>query len=113
MNPPLFTAAWGNFIIHSTPNPVGIPGIFEIFDPTPPYWPAYNHPRSPYQYIFNVSGDSVTVFPYQATPTTVIDLPILVGDTKMNLSVVDAYAFEAGRGGRCDLWRELAPLVPY
>ena len=27
-------------------------------------------------------------------------------------SVVDAYAWERGRGTRCDFWRSVAPIVP-
>jgi len=72
-------------------------------------WPAYTL-SAPYMMNLNESGG--VPFPNDnfRTPTnfTAIQGPGLLN----NITLVDAYTWEGGRGMRCEFWRSISALVP-
>ena len=77
-------------------------------------WPTFSE-TSPFQVDFNVSGGFITEINYTLVNNgnMQLNLPVLVGNTSNNFSLVNAYSWEAGRGRRCDLWRDIGSMVPY
>ncbi|KAI1609657.1 carboxylesterase type B [Exophiala viscosa] len=72
-------------------------------------WPPFTI-YSPYQMDLNITGG--TSFPFNLSyihaNLTEYGEPGLVND----ITLVNAYTWEAGRGYRCDMWRSLAAIVP-
>ncbi|KAI1373239.1 putative carboxylesterase [Hypoxylon crocopeplum] len=106
---------WGNFIIHDTP-------VISVSDATADYsnasvpvgadgnidWPEFTT-TNPMQMILNTTGgevSTVTVPPY-------LSYYVRSGPGIVNhFNLTDAFAWEGGRGQRCDFWRTVAVRVP-
>lgn len=97
----------GNFIINGDPR---VPNLIangittgnETYNPVTD-WPAYNL-YNPTLLDFNTTCPDIE---------TIGDLPYCVGDgAELTLRLSDAYAWEGGRGNRCDFWTMMGELVP-
>lgn len=119
--------SWGNFVRSGDPS-VSSSGVAEgagsagaeAHNPLE-RWPEFS-PARPLMIDFNQTGGT----PYEFTAVQVRnDGPLtVVGASDRNvtlhsepglrndLRVVDAYAWEGGRGARCDFWRSIAAIVP-
>lgn len=81
-------------------------------DPTAPNpatnWPAYAN-YAPYQLDLNQTGGAPENFTYYGYINVTENAgPGLVND----ITLVNAFTWEAGRGVRCDFWRSVAAIVP-
>lgn len=115
--------SWGNFVRFGDPSvPPGVANGGAGPEPGPlGQWPEFSLAR-PLMMNFNQTGGT----PYESTAVQVRnDGPLtVVGDKDRNVTlhskpglrndfrVVDAYAWEGGRGARCDFWRSIGPIVP-
>lgn len=119
--------SWGNFVRFGDPSiPSSVAnGADSAAGPEPhhplEHWPEFS-PARPLMVDFNQTGGT----PYEFTAVQVRnDGPLtVVGDKDKNVTlhsepglrndfrVVDAYAWEGGRGARCDFWRSIAAIVP-
>ncbi|GAB7364774.1 hypothetical protein MBLNU230_g5572t1 [Neophaeotheca triangularis] len=74
----------------SSPNPINDWKPYSLYEPT----------------LFNVNTTCPGL-------TTIGDLPYCTGDSMRNsFRLADAYAWEGGRGERCDFWRAMGEKVP-
>ena len=118
---PDFTAAFrniiGNFVVNGDPSiPLDMAAGSMQSNPNPSLFSAVTNwtrfsESAPYQVNINQTGG----VPYRATgifgttgPVSQLRGPGL----KNNFSLVDAFAWEGGRGARCDYWRNVSSLVP-
>lgn len=118
--------SWGNFVRFGDPSiPSDVAnGADSSAGPEPhplEHWPEFS-PARPLMVDFNQTGGT----PYEFTAVQVRnDGPLtVVGDRDKNVTlhsepglrndfrVVDAYAWEGGRGARCDFWRSIGSIVP-
>jgi carboxylesterase type B len=105
-----FEKIWGNFVrtgnpsideeiaIGASSNGTGKTGLKE--------WPAFTLDNPTMANLNQTGGEPYTY--YGVFNVTMFRGPGLRND----LSLVDGYAWEGGRGGRCDFWRSIADLVP-
>ncbi|KAL2401470.1 Chlorogenic acid esterase [Exophiala dermatitidis] len=104
---------WGNFITGDNPSiPSSVangPSSNSTVTNPASDWPPYRI-YSPYQMDLNITGGTPFAFnlSYIAANLTEYGEPGLVN----NITLVNAYTWEAGRGYRCDLWRSLGAIVP-
>lgn len=104
---------WGNFITRDNPSiPSNIAnGASSNITQTnaAAEWPPFAI-YAPYQIDLNITGG--TSFPFNLSyinaNLTEHGEPDLVND----ITLVNAYSWEAGRGYRCDMWRSLGAIVP-
>lgn len=110
------TEILGNFIINNDPSisPTIANGVNST-DPSAPN-PASTWPRftaaQPYQINFNQTGGHVVSEISPVPPLVNVNVykePGLRNDFRL----VDAYAWEGGRGVRCDFWKGVADMVPF
>lgn len=119
--------SWGNFVRSGDPSVPASGAADEAggagAEPHHPleHWPEFS-PARPLMVDFNQTGGT----PYEFTAVQVRnDGPLtVVGARDRNVTlysepglrndfrVVDAYAWEGGRGARCDFWRSIGALVP-
>ncbi|KAK5054402.1 hypothetical protein LTR84_001292 [Exophiala bonariae] len=104
---------WGNFILTDKPS---IPdlvanGISTNNTQTNPAsdWPPYRI-NAPYQLNLNLTGGDP--YPFNLSYIKVNLTQYGGPNLRNNISLVDAYTWEAGRGYRCDMWRSLGAIVP-
>jgi len=104
---------WGNFILRDNPSiPDSVANGVSTNNTQPN--PASNWPQykvyAPYQLSLNLTGGDPFPFhlSYIKANLTQYGGPGL----RNNISLVNAYTWEAGRGYRCDMWRSLGGLVP-
>lgn len=104
---------WGNFITKdnpSIPSTVANGASSNSTQASPASaWPPFEI-YAPYQMNLNLTGGTPFAFnlSYIQANLTEHGEPGLMN----NISLVNAYTWEAGRGYRCDMWRSLAPIVP-
>lgn len=104
---------WGNFVTKDNPSiPSSVAnGASSNSTMTNPAsnWPTFTM-YSPLQLNLNVSGGQPFPFNISYIHSNLTEHmgPGLVN----NITLVDAYAWEAGRGYRCDMWRSLGAIVP-
>ncbi|KAL8990853.1 MAG: hypothetical protein Q9169_008022, partial [Polycauliona sp. 2 TL-2023] len=123
--------SWGNFITTddpSIPSDIAIGGNASSVSgsgtnstgpqPNQPNaasnWPAYSL-AAPYQMNFNQSGGvPFDGSPYPGMPGLQLANVTQFSDPGLrnDISLVNAYTWEGGRGMRCDFWRSVARLVP-
>lgn len=72
-------------------------------------WPPFTV-YAPYQLNLNETGGIPTNVSGNLTPHNVTEY--LGSGLRNNFTLVNAYAWEGGRGVRCDFWRAVAGLVP-
>ncbi|KAF1953699.1 carboxylesterase type B [Byssothecium circinans] len=113
-----FERIWGNFIINSNPSissavangarANGSSVSNELED-----WPLFTM-WDPRMANLNQTGGTPTVMPIRGPSTgTMINVTTYQGEGVRNaLELVDGYAWEGGRGTRCDFWKSVARLVP-
>lgn len=108
-----FMQIWGNFVTQSNPSISASVAAGALSNgtaaPNPiTQWPAFTV-EEPNQISLNQTGGvrdvSAAIFPLNAT---YFKEPGLVNDFTLG----DAYAWEAGRGLRCDFWRSVADIIP-
>lgn len=104
---------WGNFILTDNPSILDLVANGVSTNNTQPN-PASNWPQykvyAPYQLNLNLTGGDAFPFnlSYIKANLTEYGGPGL----RNNISLVNAYTWEAGRGYRCDMWRSLGGIVP-
>ncbi|KAL8698047.1 MAG: hypothetical protein Q9224_002031 [Gallowayella concinna] len=126
--------SWGNFITGNNPSipaniAVGVNGIStngasnSSLASTEPVadepnaasnWPPYTL-AAPYQLNLNQSGGiPISASPYPGFPRLQLSNVTYLVDPglKNNLTLVNAYTWEGGRGMRCDFWRSIGRIVP-
>ncbi|KAA6409585.1 MAG: hypothetical protein FRX48_06196 [Lasallia pustulata] len=109
-----FMNIWGAFITHSNPSiPASIANGASSPFPRSSHpasaWPPYTN-TAPYQINLNETGG----VPFSAPGVSVgINVTVYEGPGLRNeFTVVDAWAWEGGRGVRCDFWRGVGAVVP-
>lgn len=113
-----FMTIWGNFITQNNPSisaSIAAGGNASMSSSTAPANPITNWPvytvANPYQINLNETGGQAYAAPSfsrNAPNITQFQNPGLKNDFQL----VDAYAWEGGRGARCDFWRSVAAIVP-
>lgn len=99
---------WGNFIMHNDPSISSAVAEGSAYNPAAAPNPASDWPMfsnaNPYQMNLNTTGG----VPQESSQGLVIVGPGLRND----ISLVNAYTWEGGRGTRCDFWRAMGIVVP-
>ena len=110
-----FQKIWGNFIMNDTPVIPLVEARGNASNATVPrgprdtlQWPEYTN-SSHIQMNLNTTGGTIKVVP--VTPDYSYDLRLDPGVTN-DFRLVDAYAWEGGRGARCQFWRDVAERIP-
>ena len=108
-----FKQIWGNFITTSNPsisNSIANGAASNSTSTNPASnWPAFTN-YGPYQINLNQTGGvpfSTVVLGSTVNVTEDME-PGLMND----ITLVNAFTWEAGRGYRCDFWRSVAAIVP-
>lgn len=109
------TALWGNFIIHNDPSiPANIANGASSPDPSAPNpastWPRYTAAQ-PFQINLNETGGQLLSEVSRVPPVEEVNVDQGPG-LRNDITLVDAYAWEGGRGVRCDFWRSVGEIVP-
>lgn len=108
-----FRQIWGNFITGNNPSiSNAVANGASAPDPGAPNpassWPAWSD-ATPVQINLNETGGTpYTVTEMWGAVVTQFSDPGL----RNAISSADAYAWEGGRGKRCDFWKEMSPQVP-
>lgn len=110
-----FLKVWGSFIINNSPiisvadAKAGTPNAIVPEAPDGNIdWPTYSNER-PVQMDFNSTGGTETTI----TVTEQLAFKLRLDPGVSNVfRLVDARAWEGGRGARCDFWRSVGPRVP-
>lgn len=107
-----FTTIWGNFIARGNPS---IPnalanGNKSMQSNDASHWPLYDTEHPQMLNLNETGGEaySAHVIAYPVQNATQYEGPGLMNDFR----VVDAYAWEGGRGERCEFWRQIGDRVP-
>jgi hypothetical protein len=107
------TEIYGNFITKDDPSISNVVANGASSPDPNATNPASSWPKctdnNPMQVNLNETGGTAysTISP-QGVPVTQFREPCLMND----FTVVNAYAWEGGRGQRCEFWRALSPYVP-
>jgi hypothetical protein len=107
------TEIYGNFITKDDPSISNVVANGASSPDPNATNPASSWPKctdnNPMQVNLNETGGTAysTISP-QGVPVTQFREPGLMND----FTVVNAYAWEGGRGQRCEFWRALSPYVP-
>lgn len=109
-----YSTIWGNMVVKDNPSVSNLLANGNCSEETNPVsdWPLFTvHGEHPWQMInFNLTGGE----PYSAQPVPTMpnvtqhEGPGLTNDIRL----VDAYSWEAGRGARCEFWRNISDRVP-
>lgn len=110
-----FQKVWGNFIVHDNPTITIDEATAGYANATAPAgadgninWPQYTA-QQPYMMDLNTTGGDLT----QVVVTTDLSYYLRVGAGIVNnFRLVDALAWEGGRGARCDFWSGVSARVP-
>ena len=109
-----FMKIWGNFVVTGNPSITNeIANGASSGDSGAPNpasaWPAFSY-AEPLQINLNQTGGTPLSVPgvVPGENITVFTEPGLVND----ITLVDADKWEAGRGARCEFWRNVAGVVP-
>lgn len=107
---------WGNFIIKGNPSiPLSVaigaagnastasPGLAKI-----EHWPSYNPSRP---ILLNINQTGGVLEDHLSFENKVVQWYVEPG-LKNKFEFADAYAWEAGRGARCDFWKRIGRIVP-
>ncbi|KAK2602565.1 hypothetical protein N8I77_009083 [Diaporthe amygdali] len=111
-----FQKVWGNFIVHDNPTITlneATAGYANATAPVGTYgninWPQYTV-EQPYMMDLNTTGGDLT----QVVVTPELSYYERTGAGIVNsFRLVDALAWEGGRGSRCGFWRDVSARVPY
>lgn len=109
---------WGNFITQNNPSisqsvAVGSSSTAASSPVNPATnWPAYTN-ANPYQINLNETGgmpETTVGVTFAGHP---INVTVNVGPGLQNdITLVNAWTWEGGRGVRCDFWRAMGVIVP-
>lgn len=109
-----FQKMWGSFIINDSPvitvadATVGQANATVPMDGDSIEWPAYSL-VAPWQMDLNTTGGEVSL----VTVTDDLSYYVRTGEGVVNsFRLVDGWAWEGGRGARCEFWSGVAPRVP-
>lgn len=105
------TAIYGNFVSSNNPSISSEIAANGTNNPIT-NWPVYTN-AAPYQINLNQTGGEVV----EVVGTTFAGEPVNVTESvgpglKNDISLVNAWTWEGGRGTRCDFWRAMGVLVP-
>ncbi|KAJ8612318.1 hypothetical protein MRB53_037528 [Persea americana] len=116
--------AWGNFVIYGDPNGPktedrngnrngeAVAADASASPEMGTYWPPYT-PHSPAMMNLNQTGGHLAKMHQASQSGFAVDVDVFVGDgMEGEFTVVDAWEWEGGRGGRCDFWRGVGGRVP-
>lgn len=107
-----FTTIWGNFIAYGNPSIANAlaNGNDSVQPNDASHWPLYDTEHSQMLNLNETGGEaySAHVIAYPVQNATQYEGPGLKNDFR----VVDAYAWEGGRGERCEFWRQIGDRVP-
>ena len=104
---------WGNFVIADNPSiPNEVANGAASTDPgasnPASAWPAFSF-ADPMQIDLNQTGGT----PFETPGLGGANLTIFVEPGLVNdITLVDAFAWEGGRGVRCEFWRKVGVVVP-
>ncbi|RDL31136.1 Carboxylic ester hydrolase [Venustampulla echinocandica] len=111
-----FQAIWGNFVTAS--NPSISAAIANGRSPPSPNagnpaanWPTYSC-SSPNMINLNQTGGIEVNVTLPLPPQSVEVLLYIDPGLENDISMVNAYTFDRGRGARCDFWRSISSRVP-
>jgi hypothetical protein len=106
---------WGNFIINNTPviSVADAMGKYDnasvpVGNATDINWPRFSL-REPVHMVLNTTGGNVELVPV----TDQLEYYVRIGPGVVNnFTLADSFSWEAGRGTRCDFWRNVSARVP-
>lgn len=107
------TGIWGNFVTSSNPSisatiANGANSTNASASNPATNWPPFSI-YAPYQININETGGT----PFSTEVVPGVNATELAGPGLMNnITLVNAWTWEAGRGYRCDFWRSVAAIVP-
>ncbi|KAK4986906.1 hypothetical protein LTR66_007741 [Elasticomyces elasticus] len=107
-----FMQILGNFVVRDNPSiSADVANGARASNPSAPNpatnWPPYSN-FAPYQINLNTTGGT----PYQAQPLGAPFNVTQYANATNDITLVNAYTWEGGRGYRCDFWRSVAAIVP-